>query len=258
MESDVRAKLSAVAALSDDWDKGVLSLKLNAPSAHPEAVAGVPERPALVAPRQLQRRRVGAREGHAALIHALAHIEFNAINLALDCAWRYRQLPDQYYGEWIGVAAEEAYHFGLLDAHLNDLGFSYGDFPAHNGLWEMARKTAPDPLERMALVPRLMEARGLDATPVIMEKLRGIGDDRGLSILEIVLRDEIGHVSLGDAWFRYFCAARGFDVETTYRQLLEKHGAPRPIAPLNRAARRAAGFSEAEIDALEKSAKQSR
>jgi uncharacterized ferritin-like protein (DUF455 family) len=258
MASDVRAKLSAVAALRDDWIKGILSLKLDAPPAHAVAVAGVPERPALVAPRQLQRRRVGTREGHAALIHALAHIEFNAINLALDCAWRYRQLPDRYYGEWISVAAEEAYHFGLLSAHLNDLGFSYGDFPAHNGLWEMAQKTAPDPLERMALVPRLMEARGLDATPVIMEKLRGIGDDHGLSILEIVLRDEIGHVSLGDAWFRYFCAERGLDVETTYRQLLEKHNAPRPVAPLNRAARRAAGFSDAEIDALENSAERCR
>ena len=160
-------------------------------------------------------RRVSSAEGHAALLHAIAHIEFNAINLALDCVYRFRGLAADFYTGWADVAAEEASHFGLVCERLRALGHDYGDFPAHNGLWEMTVKTAHDPLARMALVPRVLEARGLDATPPIMRKLEAIGDAETLRVLEIILRDEIGHVALGDRWFRHFCALRGVEPEAT-------------------------------------------
>jgi len=220
----------------------------------PLDLPGRPSRPVLVSPQRVGRRRVGSRQGHAALIHALAHIEFNAINLALDCVCRFRGQPVDFYRDWLEVAAEEVLHFRLLRDHLRTLGFEYGDFDAHDGLWQMAIRTAHDPLARMALVPRLLEARGLDATPGIMEKLSGIGDTAGVAILEIVLRDEIGHVAIGDRWFRHFCALRGVVPEATYRRLMEDYAAPKVVRPMNRQARLAAGFSSSEIDALEAAA----
>jgi uncharacterized ferritin-like protein (DUF455 family) len=189
-------------------------------------------------------------EGRARLLHAIVHIEFSAINLALDHAARFRGLPEQYYADWIGVAADEAYHFSILRERLNSLGYDYGDFPAHAGLWEMAMKTADDPLARMALVPRLLEARGLDATPPIQRRLEQVGDDASARVLDIILRDEIGHVGLGDHWFRQLCTERNLEPESTYRALLRDFKAPRPIAPMNESARLAAGFSPAELAAL--------
>lgn len=212
--------------------------------------AGRPELPLLVAAQEVPRRRVGSREGHAALLHAIAHIEFNAINLALDCVYRFASLPDDFYTGWVGVAAEEAYHFDLVRNRLRALGFDYGSYPAHNGLWEMAVKTAADPLARMALVPRVLEARGLDATPLIIEKLRSIGDLESVAILDIILRDEVGHVALGDYWFRLFCGLAGLDPEPTYLRLIDQFDAPWPHPPLHEAARLLAGFSPAEIERL--------
>jgi uncharacterized ferritin-like protein (DUF455 family) len=185
-----------------------------------------------------------------ALLHAIAHIEFNAINLALDCVYRFRGLSNEFYGGWIQVAEEEARHFGLMRAHLQALNLDYGDLPAHDGLWEMARRTAHDPLARMALVPRVLEARGLDATPPIMDKLRALGDDASVAVLEIILRDEVGHVALGDRWFRHFCRERGLDPETEYCRLIRSLDAPWPAPPLNLTARREAGFGEAELARL--------
>lgn len=211
---------------------------------------GRPARPELVAPDRLKPRKPVTPEGHASLIHAIAHIEFNAINLALDCIARYRAFPDEFHDGWLQVAAEEAEHFAMLRARLNELGHDYGDFPAHNGLWEMACRTAHDPLARMALVPRVLEARGLDATPVIMEKLRGIGDAATLAILEIILRDEVGHVALGDRWFRMLCEERGLEPEATYLALMDDFAVPYPPPPLHEAARLQAGFSPAEIARL--------
>jgi uncharacterized ferritin-like protein (DUF455 family) len=205
----------------------------------------------LVAPEKVPNRRLSAAGGHAALLHAIAHIEFNAINLALDCVYRFRGLPDDFYSSWIDVAVEEAEHFQLVCTRLSRLGAAYGDFPAHNGLWEMAVKTADDPLARMALVPRVLEARGLDATPPIVAKLRTIGDVDTLVVLDIIMSDEIEHVALGDRWFRYFCAQRGLDPESTYLALIDAFDAPWPRPPLNRVARTAAGFSAAELDRLE-------
>ncbi len=167
--------------------------------------------PVLVDPREIKRRSIRSREGLAVLIHALAHIEANAINLALDIVWRFPCMPEKFYRDWISVAHEEAYHHGLLALHLQSLGYCYGDFPAHNGLWEMAEKTSDDLLARLALVPRTLEARGLDVSPVIRAKLHDAGDTRGAEILDIILRDEIGHVAIGNHWYRYLCAHKSCD-----------------------------------------------
>jgi uncharacterized ferritin-like protein (DUF455 family) len=180
-------------------------------------------------------------------MHALAHIEFNAINLAADAAWRFAGMPDAFYLDWMTVAREEAYHFGLLSDRLVELGFGYGDFPAHDALWTMAEKTKHDVLARIALVPRTLEARGLDASPAIRHKLVSIGDKRGAEILDIILRDEIGHVAVGNRWYAHLCAERGLEPVATYAALAEQYGAPRLRGPFNLVARRAAGFSEEEL-----------
>jgi uncharacterized ferritin-like protein (DUF455 family) len=243
---DPERKLALTSALREDWLAG----RLDAESQTLAATAGRPDRPALVPPAQLPARAAHTPEGRAALIHAIAHIEFNAINLALDHIVRFPRFPRDYIDDWIKVAAEEAYHFGLVRDHLQTLGYAYGDFVAHDSLWQMTVKTAHDPLARMALVPRLLEARGLDATPPIQKKLQGIGDQAAVAILDIILRDEVGHVAIGDRWFRVLCAERGVEPEAEYRALIERYGAPWPQPPLNEKARRAAGFSEEELNAL--------
>jgi uncharacterized ferritin-like protein (DUF455 family) len=172
--ADPDAKIAALNALHADWQKGIVPFVDSIEPAQIIATPGRPEKPALVPPQKVARRSAGTRAGHAALIHALAHIEFNAINLALDAAYRFRELSRDYYTDWLQVAFEEAYHFNLLRGHLRTLGYDYGSFSAHDGLWEMAVKTAHDPLHRMALVPRLLEARGLDASPAIITKLRNM------------------------------------------------------------------------------------
>lgn len=211
---------------------------------------GRPQRPLLLPPKDMPRRQLNGRDNHAALIHALTHIEFNAINLALDAVQRFFGLPSDFYRDWLRVAAEEAHHFQLLRDHLRTLGRDYGDLPAHDGLWEMALKTAHDPLARMALVPRLLEARGLDVTPDIQRKLRGYGDSAGAAILDLILREEIGHVAAGDRWFRHLCQERRLEPEAAYRELLATPGVPAPRPPFNTPARLAAGFSATELAEL--------
>ena len=216
----------------------------------PGDLPGRPQRPVLVAPKDVPQRSLGSTDGRAALLHALAHIEFNAINLALDAVWRFAGMPDAFYRDWLKVAVEEAYHFRLLRERLATLGYAYGDFPAHNGLWEMAEKTKGDVLARLALVPRTLEARGLDASPPIRAKLAGTGDMESAAILDIILRDEIGHVAIGNHWYRYVCERHGLNPVRTYAELAELHRAPRLRGPFNLEARRAAGFEQAELDAL--------
>lgn len=240
------AKLACVQALQADWLAGRVDVAAAAPR-RPIDRPGRPDAPALVPPQQVPRRRVDTRPGRAALVHALAHIEFNAINLALDAAHRFAGMPPAFYADWLRVAYEEALHFDLLDAHLATLGCAYGDFPAHAGLWDMALKTAHDPLVRMALVPRVLEARGLDATPSIADKLRAAGDLRMVEILARIEHDEIGHVAIGSRWFAWLCASRGLEPEATFRQLLVDYDAPPLRPPFNLAARRQAGFSEPEL-----------
>ncbi len=208
---------------------------------------GRPARPALIPPKAVPRRSPFTAEGRAALLHSVAHIEFNAINLALDAVWRFPGLPEAYYWDWLRVAREEAHHFTLLSEHLASLGHRYGDFDAHDGLWTMCEKTAHDPLARMALVPRTLEARGLDATPPMQDKLRKAGDLRAVEILDVILRDEVGHVAIGNRWYAWLCARDGLDPTAHYPVLAALHGAPRLRAPFNLEARRAAGFTEEEL-----------
>ncbi|QYD67476.1 ferritin-like domain-containing protein [Paraburkholderia edwinii] len=216
----------------------------------PPGLPGRPARPELVEPRKLGRRSMQSEEGRAVLLHALAHIEFNAINLALDAVWRFVGMPAAFYTDWLRVAAEEAHHFSLLSARLAEFGHAYGDFPAHDGLWEMCDRTRDDVLARMALVPRTLEARGLDASPPIRARLQQAGDHASAAILDVILRDEIGHVLIGNRWFRYLCEHAQLDPHQTYMRLADEYRAPRLRGPFNFDARRAAGFDEAELAAL--------
>ncbi len=214
---------------------------------------GCPPRPELRSHLDVPKRSPFTREGLAALLHAVTHIEFNAINLALDAVWRFGGMPRAYYLDWMQVAAEEALHFSLLREHLQTLGHDYGDFPAHTGLWDMTEKTSGDILARMALVPRTLEARGLDATPPMQAKLRKVGSPealRAVEILDIILRDEIGHVGIGNHWYRVLCKQRGLEPIATYAALARQYGAPRVKGPLNLEARRSAGFEAAELALL--------
>lgn len=243
-----KAALTAEAAR--DWSAGRLRLADEA-AVEPIGEPGRPERPRLVPPRELASRGLGSAEGRAALIHAVAHIELNAIDLAWDAVYRFRGLPDAYYADWVQVAREEAYHLSLMRERLQALGRDYGDLPAHNGLWEAARLTAGDPLRRMALVPRVLEARGLDVTPGMIERLRAAGDPGTAAYLGVILRDEVGHVAVGSRWFRYLCAQRQLDPTPTYLGLVEAEMRGVIRGPLNREARRAGGFSDAELQGLE-------
>ena len=247
---DPAAKAAAATALYEACrsgtpiDTGAVLLPL-------PGLPGRPSRPRLVDPAALPRRSPFTVAGRAALLHAVAHIECNAIDLALDAVWRFAGLPPEYYRDWLRVAAEEAHHFTLLADHLRSLGHAYGDFDAHDGLWAMAERTRDDVLARMALVPRTLEARGLDATPPMQQRLRRAGDVRAVEILDVILRDEVGHVAIGNRWFRHLCAQAGLDPLTHYAALAARHRAPRLRGPFNLEARRAAGFGDDELAALQ-------
>jgi uncharacterized ferritin-like protein (DUF455 family) len=250
---DIGEKLRLTGAVAAAWAADALPLD-DAVPVQPIAAPGRPARPRLVSPRDLPSRGLGTVEGRAALVHAVAHIEFNAINLAWDAVYRFRGMPLAYYRDWIGVAADEARHFALLSTRLAELGHAYGDFDAHDGLWEMAVKTADSCLARMALVPRVLEARGLDVTPGMIARLRGVGDAATASILEVILREEVAHVAAGSRWFVWCCARDGLDADTTFAQLLAAHARGSVKGPFNTAARLAAGFSAAELARLEAAA----
>jgi uncharacterized ferritin-like protein (DUF455 family) len=250
-EANVAQKVSCTRTLQTQWLARQINLDPHLELHAQAALPGRPQRPPLVPPRAVGRRAMTSVEGRAALIHALAHIEFNAINLALDAVWRFPDMPHDYYGDWLRVAAEEALHFSLLDAHLGTLGYAYGDFNAHDSLWEMARKTSGDITARMALVPRTLEARGLDATPAVRAKLAQVGDHEAAAILDIILRDEVGHVAIGNRWYHWLCERDGLDPVACYAELSVKHAAPQLRGPFNIEARKAAGFSDEELAVLE-------
>ena len=244
-------KTTAVADLALAWTSGNCSLDTMTAFKAPNNIPGLPSKPDLVSPKDVARRNMRTTEGRAVMIHALAHIEFNAINLALDAVWRFTDMPQEYYADWLKVAAEEAYHFTLLNEHLIKLGYVYGDFPAHNSLWEMATRTTDDILARIALVPRTMEARGLDASPALRAKVAQVGDMEAAAILDIILRDEIGHVAIGNYWFNWLCETRRLEPISTYATLAKQYAAPTPRKPFNHQARLAAGFTEQELAWLE-------
>ncbi|MCK9200277.1 MAG: ferritin-like domain-containing protein [Gallionella sp.] len=249
-ECDAVKKAEGVRRLAQAWAAGKVGLDGEAELVAIQTVPGYPERPELVLPRAVKRRAMNTPEGRAAMVHALVHIEFNAINLALDAVWRFPGMPRAYYADWLQVADEEALHFTLLADHLKELDYAYGDFPAHNGLWDMAVKTQHDVLARMALLPRTMEARGLDVTPGLRAKLMQAGDIAVGGIMDIILRDEIGHVAIGNRWYGWLCERRELEPVATYAQLAAEHKAPPLRGPFNLEARRAAGFSEQELAAL--------
>jgi uncharacterized ferritin-like protein (DUF455 family) len=213
-------------------------------------VPGLPLNLTLVSPRDVPVRSIESNKGRAMLLHAIAHIEFNAIHLALDMVLRFPSMPEQFYRDWWKIAQEEALHFELLVERLAVLGHAYGDYPAHSGLWDIAEKTANDLAARLALVPRLLEARGLDVSPAIRNKLAQSGDEASGGVLDIILRDEIGHVAIGNDWYRWVCGQRGLDPLTAYSEFALRYDAPNPRPPFNWDARKAAGFNEAELEWL--------
>jgi uncharacterized ferritin-like protein (DUF455 family) len=249
-ECDAMRKAAGVRRLAQAWTAGELGLDADAVLNTLSVAPGHPAKPELVSPLTVKRRAMNTPEGRAAMIHALVHIEFNAINLALDALWRFEGMPHEYYADWLQVADEEALHFTLLAEHLQTQGYAYGDFSAHNGLWDMAVRSQHDVLVRMALLPRTMEARGLDVTPGTKAKLVQAGDSAVGPILDIVMRDEIGHVAIGNRWFNYLCAQRGLEPAATYAALLVEYNAALRRGPFNLEARRAAGFSEQELAGL--------
>jgi uncharacterized ferritin-like protein (DUF455 family) len=251
LECEPSRKCEAVHRLYQQWLEGVVSLDNGHPPVEIER-PGRPARPELVHPRDLPRRSPGTTEGRAALIHAIAHIEFNAINLALDAIVRFPYMPRDYHADWLKVAAEEAGHFRLLSARLGELGYAYGDFHAHNGLWDMALRTAGSVLDRMALVPRLMEARGLDVTPGMIRNFRKLGDMQTVAILEIILEEEIGHVEAGTRWFRHLCDAQALEPENTYFDRLAHYLGNDIHCPVHYKARLDAGFTSSELHRLER------
>ncbi len=249
-ENDPVTKAAATRSLYTAVLDGQMTCSADVELDEPHDLPGRPAQPELVDPRQLKRRSMQSPQGRAVLLHALAHIEFNAINLALDAVWRFPAMPAAFYTDWLKVAAEEAYHFSLLTARLAQYGHAYGDFPAHDGLWDMCERTRGDVLARMALVPRTLEARGLDASPPIRARLQQAGDHASAAILDVILRDEIGHVLIGNHWFRHLCDKDGLDPHATYTRLADQYHAPKLRGPFNFEARRDAGFDEAELAAL--------
>lgn len=247
LETDPTAKTAAVAAMAQAFLAVDREVDNHAVLDVTGTIPGRPDRPELVPPRLVGRRSMATLEGRAMLIHALAHIEFNAVNLALDALWRFPDMPTEYYTDWLRVSKEEAFHFSMLAAHLQVLGYQYGDFPAHDSLWEMVERTREDITARMALVPRTLEARGLDAIPPLRAKIAQAGDMEAAKILDIILEDEIGHVEIGNRWYRYLCEQRGLEPRATYDELAARYRAPALKGPFNIEARRLAGFTETEL-----------
>ena len=250
--TDVQSKVSQLASLFDGYHSKKFALNVSSSlDSRDIQLPGRPTKPDLVAPKFVPKRKMDTVDGRAILWHSLAHIEFNAMNLALDAIWRFPNMPKAYYEDWLRVAKEESYHFSLINAHLQSFGFSYGDFPAHNSLWEMVERTTDSVIARMALVPRTMEARGLDAVPEIRDRFKQSKDERAVEILEIILHDEIGHVLVGNRWFNFLCANEGLSPIATYRELAEKYRAPTLRGPFNFDAREQAGFTSEELEILE-------
>jgi uncharacterized ferritin-like protein (DUF455 family) len=250
-QANIDEKLALTHQAWQAYTTGALTFSSDRP-VMPIAQVTFPERPELLAPRQMPRRKLTTTDGVTAFFHAIAHVEFVAIYLAWDILYRFRGLPEQFYQDWLRVADEEAQHFALIRTHLRAMQVEYGDLPAHSGLWDHAKDTADDLPGRLAMVPRCMEARGLDVTPALIEKFSVLGDDASVAILTRILTDEVGHVQLGSYWFKFVCQQRGFEAEAKYRELIDQYYiGGKPKGPLNRELRKIAGFSDVELDWLE-------
>lgn len=249
--SNVEAKLTATLRARSALKTGMLDLTRQAPP-RPIAETLFPISPLWVDPRQLIRRRLGTVAGRVALLHAVAHIEFVAIHLAWDHLYRFPELPDAYYCDWLEVAGEEALHFQMLRDLLRAFGADYGDLPVHGGLWSVAVDTAADLPARMALVPRYMEARGLDVTPGMIERLVAVGDHASVAVLQRILNDEVEHVRKGTRWFQYACTQAGIAPEDYFQTTVRQYFRGAVRGPFNYEMRVVAGFTQPEIDWLER------
>lgn len=234
-------KVSLTRRYAEAWADGSLS---NVGEARPPDRPNRPPHPELRPPRDMPKRNPGGSTGRLAFVHAIAHIELNAINLAWDIVARFthEHMPRPFFDDWVKVALDEAEHFDLLNRRLEDLGAAYGDYPAHDGLWEAAETTADDLLARLALVPMVLEARGLDTTPVAVQRLRAGGDETTADILELIGNEEIPHVEAGVRWFRFLCERRGIDPVETFHALTSRNFKGRLKPPFNAEARTQAGF----------------
>ena len=249
--TDPQIKVDQLKQLFDEYQQERIDLDISSVlNADGLTLPGRPQKPELVPPLSVPKRKMDTVEGRLSLLHSLAHIEFNAMNLALDAIWRFADMPTQYYVDWLKVAKEEAYHFSLIESHLQSVGVAYGDYPAHNSLWEMVERTSDAVIARMALVPRTMEARGLDAVPAIRDRFQQIKDHQVVQILEIILRDEVGHVLIGNQWFNFLCAKEGLSPIKAYKELARQYCAPVLRAPFNLEARKQAGFTAEELSLL--------
>jgi uncharacterized ferritin-like protein (DUF455 family) len=248
--SDPDEKMAATMELCASWENGALEwTQGEAPFLDIEP--GRLDHPTLVPPSEVPKRGFGSETRRAALIHALTHIELTAVNLAWDTVYRYRGLPREYYQDWINTAADETRHFLALRERLRAMGFDYGDFHAHDSLWQHAVDTADDLMDRMAIVHRVMEARALDVVPRTLERFRTIGDPETADVLTEVANDETAHVGAGTRWFRYRCQEEGVDPDQKFFELVMKYIGHYPKGPFNHQARLKAGFSENEMDLLE-------
>ena len=249
--TDPQIKVDQLKQLFDEYQQERIDLNISSVlNADGLTLPGRPQKPELVPPLSVPKRKMDTVEGRLSLLHSLAHIEFNAMNLALDAIWRFADMPAQYYEDWLRVAKEEAHHFSLIENHLQSVGVAYGNFPAHNSLWEMVERTSDAVIARMALVPRTMEARGLDAVPAIRDRFKQIKDHQVVEILEIILRDEVGHVLIGNQWFNFLCTKENVSPIKTYKELARAYCAPTLRGPFNLEARKQAGFTTEELSLL--------
>lgn len=244
--ADPQEKIQAVRLLNEQWLAGQSALS-SSQAVKRIAIPGRPDCPKLVNPREVPKRGFNSEIARVKLVHAIAHIEFNAINLALDAVYRFREMPEQYYTDWLNIAVEEALHFSLLEAYLKSKKSFYGAYDAHNGLWEMAVKTDHDVLVRMALVPRVLEARGLDVTPGMIVKFQDVEEMEMVDILNVIQGDEIGHVERGSYWFNELCHQRSLKPSEKFHELLDEYMEESMFDSLNEEARMSAGFTKQEL-----------
>jgi len=245
--NDLNQKLNQVQAIYESFKSHQIKIDSKSDIKHAHLLPGAPSKPDIVAPRLVEKRSASTQQGKLIFIHALAHIEFSAINLALDIIWRFKNLPEQFYSDWLQIAYEEKTHFNLLNSYLKKFDLAYGSFNAHNSLWEMAERTSHDLIHRLALIPRTMEARGLDVTPPIIEKFKQQRDDDIAAILQIIYEEEIRHVSIGNIWYRWACDTQKLDPQETYKNLLVTYDIELNYQKLNKEARYKAGFLKEEL-----------
>ena len=251
--SGIDEKRRLTKQMADRWEARQLSL-ISSRASHlvPPQRPGRPVKPDLVPPHLVPRRSIRSEKGMIALLHAIAHIELNAIDLALDIIARFARLsmPRSFYDGWVMVAREEARHFGLLNDRLADFGAAYGDLPAHDGLWEAAQRTGHDLMARLAVVPLVLEARGLDITPSLIRQVGETGDTHTAEIFHIIYEDEKGHVAVGAKWFRFLCHKRGIEPAAEFQALVRRHFRGPLKPPFNDLARAKSGITPGFYRAL--------